>query len=623
MNTVSRVNFNVQASQGSGRSGCSRIPWPSVRDQGSSYAIPHRLGILLRPEDDQPAHRRLGYSSGCSMPMMGAVLDGSALLVSWDTPEGSLVINHTAGPQPRLSSGIVLQEPNHTVRLQPLGRGGYVEIAKAYRQVARQRGLLETLAEKIKANPSLEKLLGAADFKPFVFQRLKPKTPWNRTDKEIVHIGFTFDEAAQLAEHLKKDLGIDRSLLVLAGWINKGYDNQHPDILPAAAELGGNAGLADCSRRVKAQGWLFGLHDNYQDLYRDAPSWNENLVVKNADGSLAAGGVWAGGQAYFICSKKSLELIRRPQNLPAVRQICDPDAYFIDTVFASPPRPCFDPNHPETRADDIRNKQELCEIVRRQGILFGSEEGFEWGVPHADYFEGILSHKKQSHGHRSEIVIPLFELVYGDAIPMFTHQSDRLTPDNADHVLDCILYAEMPVYHFGNHRYWTGSSQTDRRSPGSSDSRPTFARGNRFNLTDQFIKNTYEVLSPLNRITGLLPMTDHHFLTADRMVESSRFGDDVQITVNYGKEEFKTPIAVLPPHGFVIQSPTLAACYATSFQGQRFAEPTFLVVKSLDGRPLASSAKVRFYRAFGDREIRWHGKTVLVEEEQIVNQTSP
>ena len=70
-------------------------------------------------------------------------------------------------------------------------------------------------------------------------------------------------------------------MLVLNGWINGGYDNRHPDILPAAPEIGGNEGLAACSRRVKALGWLFGLHDNYQDMYRDAPSWNEEYIIKN------------------------------------------------------------------------------------------------------------------------------------------------------------------------------------------------------------------------------------------------------------------------------------------------------------------------------------------------------
>jgi hypothetical protein len=256
-------------------------------------------------------------------------------------------------------------------------------------------------------------------------------------------------------------------------------------------------------------------------------------------------------------------------------------------------------------------------------MLFGSEEGAEWGVPHADYFEGILSHKKRSHADRSEIIIPLFELVYGDAIPMFTHQSDRLTPDNPDHVLDCILYAEMPVYHFGNHRDWTKTSQADRRPAGLSDSRLIFAPGNRLGRLDQFIKNTYEVLSPLNRVTGLLPMTDHRFLTADRLVETTRFGDDVQITVNYGQDDYKTPSAALPPYGFIIQSPRLVAWYARSFEDQRFAEPTFMVVRTLDGRPIALSGRLRFFRGFGDRRIRWDGKALDVDVELIVTKTNP
>ena len=63
-------------------------------------------------------------------------------------------------------------------RLQPLGRGGYVQIAQAYRTVARARGLLKTLAEKMRENPRVAELFGAADFKPFAYMRLAPNTPW-------------------------------------------------------------------------------------------------------------------------------------------------------------------------------------------------------------------------------------------------------------------------------------------------------------------------------------------------------------------------------------------------------------------------------------------------------------
>jgi hypothetical protein len=107
-----------------------------------------------------------------------------------------------------------------------------VEIAKAYRPVARQRGYLKTLAEKMRENPNVARFFGAADFKPFAFTRYAPNTRWNQTDRERLSIRFTFQECAELAEHFAKDLGIDRALLVLNGWINGGYDNRHPISCP-------------------------------------------------------------------------------------------------------------------------------------------------------------------------------------------------------------------------------------------------------------------------------------------------------------------------------------------------------------------------------------------------------
>jgi hypothetical protein len=284
-----------------------------------------------------------------------------------------------------------------------------------------------------------------------------------------------------------------------------------------------------CSRRVKALGWLFGLHDNYQDMYQDAPSWNEDYLIKNADGSPRKGGVWAGGQCWLICSKKAMELARRPQNIPRVKELFSPTLYFSDTVFAAGLYDCFDRNHPATPADDLRYKQQLCDYLRGEFGLFGSEEGREWGVAHADYFEGLMSHRTRfQRPNDPDVVIPLFELVYGDAIPIYAHQSDRPRPDNPGYILDHLLYAEMPVYHFGNHRYWTRPDGDFKPSSGATN-RLVFAHKAGLGLTDGFIKNTYEVLSPLHRLTALMPMTDHRFLTADRTAESTRFGKEVEI----------------------------------------------------------------------------------------------
>jgi len=590
-------------------------------------AIPDRMGILVPVEGDKPYRRTFAsyQGSGYSMAFAGAVDKGSALLASWDNPYTAIVVDYAVEPQRRLAMTLDLGRTARSVRFQPLGRGGYVEIAKAYRPIARQRGYLKTLAEKARENPNVARFFGAADFKPTTLSRSIPNTRWNASNEERVRVSFTFEETADLAEHFAKDLGIDRALLVLAGWINAGYDNKHPDILPAAPEAGGNEALMAASRRVHAlgKGWVLGLHDNYQDFYKDAPSWNEVYIMKKQDGSLYAGGVWAGGLAYLICSRKAVELASRPQNVPQVKKLFDPEVYFSDTVFAAPLYECLDPKHPVTPADDIRYKQQLCDYLRRQVGLFGSEEGFEWGVPHADYFEGLLSHKtgyNRSGQFANDIVIPLFEMVYGDAISIYTHQSDRARIDNPGFILDHILYAEMPVYQFGSHHYWTdpAPAQGGRGQP-VSQSRMVFAQGGRFgNPTDQFIKNTYEVLSPLGRSTALVPMTDHRFLTPGREVEGARFGNDTNITVNFGENDYSTPHAVLPQWGFLVESPTLVAFYARSYGGVKYSEPALFVVRSMDGAPLASSRQVRIYHGFGDSRIEFRGSTLEVETEKIV-----
>ena len=164
-------------------------------------------------------------------------------------------------------------------------------------------------------------------------------------------------------------------------------------------------------------------------MYRDAPSWNEEYIIKQPDGPRAKAGVWAGGQCWLICSRKAIDLASRPQNVPRVKELFSPTLYFSDTIFAAGLYDCFDPRHPTDPVDDLQAKQKLCDYLRGEFGLFGSEEGREWGVAHADYFEGLMSHR--THFQRrsdTDIIIPLFELVYGDAIPLYTHQSDRPHP---------------------------------------------------------------------------------------------------------------------------------------------------------------------------------------------------
>ncbi|MCX7778357.1 MAG: DUF5696 domain-containing protein, partial [Armatimonadetes bacterium] len=400
-----------------------------VGDADNGYIImPVRLGMLIPSKSGVQFEHAFGTFSyeGCHMEMFGAVKGGSALLVTWRSPYVTVRLRSIVGDTKLKPYGQLLlptlelsnDAKRFSVRL--LGEGDYVSIAKAYRDVAKAKGWLVTWDEKLKENPERSKLFGAVNFK--LWTCLARRMDEESKQEEWVRVNWTFEQAAEIAAHLRNDLGMERVLFILGGWIHRGYDNQHPDILPAAPECGGNEKLAECSKLVRGLGYIFCLHDNYQDMYRDSPSWDESYIMKARDGSLVKGGRWLGGRAYLTCSKKAIELAMRPQNLPAVKKLFAPSAYFIDTTFAAGLYECFDPNHPLTRSDDMFWKQELCRYARELFGIFGSECGREWGIPISDFFEG-LSGVSGTYYHDANLlkklgatVVPIFEMVYRDCI---------------------------------------------------------------------------------------------------------------------------------------------------------------------------------------------------------------
>jgi hypothetical protein len=617
---------------------------------------------------------------------------------------------------------------------------------------------------KLAGHPERAKLFGASNYK--LWSVLDRRMNEDSTREERVTVNWTFDEAAQVAEHLKRDLELEQVLFLMGGWIHRGYDNQHPDILPAAPECGGDTALADCARRIRNLGYVFGLHDNYQDLYRDSPSWDERWVMKNRDGSLVKGGHWAGGRAYLTCAKQAVTLARRPQNLDAVRRLTGADAYFIDTTYASGLVECFDPQHPLSRHDDLFWKQAISDYARDIFGIFGSECGREWGIPHSDFFEGLTGVSGQ-HYHDAGleakvggVVVPLFELVYRDCIAMYgKYGYDPRAA--AGYVLDHILVGRPLHYHnVPAHLYW------QRPSPGEEDVAPsigefepagtnrflisyrwqvrrvpaknwrvfvhytdpdgkiafqddhepstpatewnvgamefgTFGRevpgwlqgtfdirmglfdattGRRAELSgrddgerrhvvgritflgdrirfepaanpigtwadpavfvggdggwtagmhpyDRFVKNTHEVLSPLNELTARMPMTDHQFLSPDRKWQRTVFGsgrEAVVVTVHAGEGAVRVKSALggeveLPPFGFLVESPQFVAFHAASWHGRPYPAPALFTLRSLDGKPIDRSGQVQVFHGWGAPGIRIGGREFQVRRQAILD----
>jgi hypothetical protein len=75
----------------------------------------------------------------------------------------------------------------------------------------------------------------------------------------------------------------------------------------------------------------------------------------------------------------------------------------------------------------------------------------------------------------------------------------------------------------------------------------------------------------------------------------------------------------VPAYGFIVESPGFIAFCATKYNGITYDTPSLFTVRSLDGKPIAQSAKVRIYHGFGDRRVRLFGKELEVEREEIVS----
>lgn len=720
-------------------------------DADEGYTVlPRYVGQLLPADGSRFSDRRYGTYDQLSMAMCGAVRRDSALLVAWDSPNVD-VLTHFSLERSRWipgwgtrSTSLELRDSRGVVELYPLGFGDYVDVALAYRELAERRGLRDTKLAKRTRNPRAGLLSGAAQFKPCLLNRLRPGAPYNGSDEEVLHLRYTFDEVARCAEHWRQVLEIDRALVMLAGWNWAGYDNQLPRVLPACPEAGGNGGLADCARRVRDCGFLFGLHDNYQDMYPDSPDWDEAVLNRGAEGFPKGSGAWSGGGAWLVCSSQQARIARR--NLAPIRDLCRPDVHFLDAVFAWGLVTCEASAHPMTRADDLRGKLDLCTAVADEIGLVGVEGGREVAVPVAEYFDGLLSIKTRAV--EPYPVVPLFSMVFGDCVNLYTAQAydERVGLADADRVLDHVLYAEMPLYHVEDHLYfeaptgldlplrpevadfrqtgpttaeityrwnvegevpgdfqcfvnvvdsregeavvygdvirpeppmsgwrvgdavllgprvvelpadgeWTlacgvldgkqrlylrsGSEQrlayaigTLRSEGGRIEFEPTawrasprtFTRADggwaeSLNDADRFIKNTWEVLSWLDRRTADTPMSDHEFLTENRNVERTLFGD-VVITVNHGVEPYRVGETVLPRYGFLVESPTYVAFHATRRDGIDYPLGALFTLRSLDGRPLEASTEVRIFHGFGRATLALGGKLVTVEREAVVS----
>lgn len=588
-----------------------------------------------------------------NMAMFGLVKDNSTVVLTWDHPsvepglcgrektdnaqkesnfpweifkgadQEQVKASHHQPHQLRgreICSTVTLRRDAKRIRLHFIENGDYMKVAKYYRMIAQKNGYYLSFKQKLKRNPELVKNMGALRF------TVAPK--WGRS-KEAgwaiflkpgeTRVDYTFDEIADVAEHLKHDLGIERALVLVKAISPRGYDMDYPDVLPAAQDCGGNAGLGRASERVQKLGWLFGVHDNSLILFKESPSSDGEDALVREDGSRVEGGIgiprW---RTYTCCPARMLKYAQK--NYPRFKKLFHLNYIYSDCIVAAPLFECFSPKHPLTHQQTLAVYRELIEYKHSQVGIVGGEIADEWAVPLVDAM-GISVGSEKDFG----FAIPLFECVYRDCVNLEPWPWGML---GEREILNCVLMGRMPYLPYPQRNYLRDGLQIAKGdtyevwwqrgyTPDNIFMRAEGGWAEGMNWYDRLVKNVYEVTSPLNELTMLSEITDHEYVTPDRSVERLSYSDGTAIVVNRGEAEFELAETMLPKSGFLAEGPTFITFHATRYRGIRYDGGALFTVRSLDGKTIAESGKIRIFHGFGENKVKVGKKVYHVDRQNI------
>jgi hypothetical protein len=408
-------------------------------------------------------------------------------------------------------------------------KGGYVPIAKKYREWAKKKGIFKTLEEKIKETPALKNMIGGrmASFyqasptrnKKMVEEQMEYKFKDLGKDVKAPEespkpfVDYTHKETLEIIKELP-GLGMKKGILNIRGWINGGYDYSHPDVWPTEPALGTTEELkAICELKDP---FVTVLHDNYMDMYKQNPSFPKGIII-DKNGRFMRGGYWAGGQAYIMNYKDGLNYAKR--NWEQIKTL-NVRGMFVDTTTAMQLYETYEPGNNLSKADDLKYKIETIKFYKSQKQIFGSEESADFGIPYVDWFEN-------RHSRVAGESIPLWPLVFHDCVMNGRYVDPTNVKGGPNSWLEDMLWGYFILFRIGGKKTeWPDQKEA--------------------------FKSTLHADDWFGQI-GTAEMTNHEYLSEDFEVEKTTFGNGKSIVVNFSGQEKTVNGVTLKPYSYSIK----------------------------------------------------------------------
>ena len=525
----------------------------STLDEGRIVFCDRSCGVLLSQEDTTYASwpmRVYGNTNCLDMPWVGfydgARGDGAMLLVESPADAEVALTADPSGnhwPEVRWLASLDAFAYPRVASLRFTDDRGHVGLAQVYRDHLKDSGRFKTLKQKAAEKPAVEQLRGA------------PSLWGGRYPSKFIR--------------QMRPLGIER------GIVNTCKD---PGLI----------------RWLNEMGYLTGRYDSYTDMIEGPTGFQSDDIEKTAIVSRPGGKPkhgWklrSGKQMYWRSSAEwaNAEASYTPQEL-ALRPY---NARFVDVAAAAELFEDYHPEHTLDRREDLANRRALFEKMNAYGLVLGTEHGNDWVADLVEYFEGTMSGpfwwsswpagyldrpKREQlsenylkygmgYGHR----VPLWELVFHDCANTTWYWGDTagLLYESAPELSDRkdlfnLLYGTTPLF-------WMNG--TGYRHPEE---------------THRMLR-TFHDTCKLHETVAFEPMTDHAFLSEDRTLQRTRFGNGTEVVVNFSGEPRKyannDTSVMLAPYGFLANGPDIdqSKLWTDGASQTIITKPGYLTVQS-------------------------------------------
>ena len=373
------------------------------------------------------------------------------------------------------------------------------------------------------------------------------------------HYKGTYQGDAELLRCLK-DNGVDHLAIISHVWQRYGYDVKLPDHLPANPEFGGDEGMVEFGNAANACNYTWSLHENYIDLYPDAPSYEASARVLREDGSPSPAWYNEGTKTQSFGLKCTMAMNYAKQNAPEIHKRFKTNAGYLDVHTCVPPWHQLDHEASQPMAAmalaKVKYDTELFQFMRdtHQGPLFGEGANHFYWAGRCDGVEAQVAGGQQHlpcldfdllklHPQMVNHGMGYYERWFESGYAMRWGQ-DAGTPEQ----IDQYRAQELAYGHAG----FIGNAQTANVQ--------WVAKEHHIMHAVQALYGTAKATEIGYEIDGLFVSASVALVAGQRSHQRIKYDNGLTVWVNWDPKSWTVENRVLPQWGFLALGPDTEAC---------------------------------------------------------------